>query len=116
MSRKNIINTIRSYAIILLLHLIKQQVENRTTHSWDVSIVNSVRGIIEKNKRRKAGGYYVPLLELRLLLESVYPNAIGEAALEVASGEYDPDTLEDMVNQEDIIDRALTLISPEDGN
>jgi len=116
MSRKNIINTIRSYAIILLLHLIKQQVENRTTHSWDVSIVNSVRGIREKNKRRKAGGYYLPPLELRLVLESAYPNAIGEAALEVASGEYDPETIEDMVNQEDIIDRALTLISPEDGN
>jgi len=50
------------------------------------------------------------------LLESAYPNAIGEAALEVASREYDPETIEDMVNQEDIIDRALTLISPEDGN
>ncbi|MBC6456053.1 MAG: hypothetical protein GDA43_25105 [Hormoscilla sp. SP5CHS1] len=67
MSRKNIINTIRSYAIIILLHLIKQQVENRTTHSWDVSIVNSVPGIREKNKQRKAGGYYLPPLELRLL-------------------------------------------------
>ncbi len=42
MSRKDIIKTIRSYAVILLLHLIKQQAENRTTRSWDVSIRNSV--------------------------------------------------------------------------
>lgn len=42
MSRKDIIKTIRRYAVILLLHLIKQQAENRTTRSWDVSIRNSV--------------------------------------------------------------------------
>jgi DNA polymerase III delta subunit len=36
MSKNDIINTIRSYAVILLLHLIKQQAENRTTRSWEV--------------------------------------------------------------------------------
>ncbi|GBL11536.1 hypothetical protein PN430_10360 [Microcystis aeruginosa CS-552/01] len=30
MSKNGIISTIRSYAVILLLHLIKQQAENRT--------------------------------------------------------------------------------------
>jgi len=40
MSKKEIIKTIRSYAVILLLHLIKQQVEQRTTRSWEVSIRN----------------------------------------------------------------------------
>jgi len=43
MGKKGIIKIIRSYAIILLIHLIKQQVENRTTHSWDVSTRNSCR-------------------------------------------------------------------------
>lgn len=43
MSRNDIIKTIRSYAVILLLHLIKQQAENRTTRSWEVSIRNSIR-------------------------------------------------------------------------
>ena len=59
MSKNAIISTIRSYAIILLLHLIKQQAENITTRSWDVSIRNSVREIQRKNKRRKAEGYYL---------------------------------------------------------
>lgn len=53
MGKKEIIKTICSYAIILLLHLIKQQAENRTTRSWDVSIRNSVREILFENKRRK---------------------------------------------------------------
>ncbi len=59
MSRNDIIKTIRSYAVILLLHLIKQQPENRTTRSWEVSIRNSVREIQRENKRRKAGDYYL---------------------------------------------------------
>ena len=64
MSRNDIIKTIRSYAIILLLHLIKQQAENRTTRSWDVSIRNSVREIQRENKRRKVGGFYLTAEEL----------------------------------------------------
>jgi hypothetical protein len=38
MSREDKINKIRSFAVILLLHLIKQEAEKRTTRSWDVSI------------------------------------------------------------------------------
>ncbi len=57
MSKNDIIDNIRSYAIILLLHLIKQQAENRTTRSWEVSIRNSVREIQRKNKRRKNAPY-----------------------------------------------------------
>ncbi|MGL5195416.1 MAG: hypothetical protein ACRC8Y_17685, partial [Chroococcales cyanobacterium] len=43
MGWKDIIKTIRSYAVILLINMIKQQVENRSTRSWEVSIRNSVR-------------------------------------------------------------------------
>ncbi|MFB2920158.1 MULTISPECIES: DUF29 family protein [Aerosakkonema] len=113
MSRDDKINNIRSYAKILLLHLIKQQAENRTTRSWDVSIRNSVREIQEKNKRRKAGGYYLTASELREVLEAAYPMAIDKASLEVAEGIYETEELENMVNREEIIDRALALISPE---
>jgi hypothetical protein len=37
------------------MHLIKQQAENRTTRSWEVSIRNFVREIQRENKRRKSG-------------------------------------------------------------
>jgi hypothetical protein len=83
MSRDDKINNIRSYAVILLLHLIKQQAEKRTTRSWEVSIRNSVREIQRKNKRRKAGGYYLTTEELVETLEEAYLNALDEASLEV---------------------------------
>lgn len=112
MSRDDKISNIRSYAIIMLLHLIKQQVENRTTRSWDISIRNSARQIQSKNKRRKAGGYYLIPQELRLALEEAYPDAIDQAALEVDSGRYEPEELETMVNREEILNLAMVLILP----
>jgi len=110
MGKKDIIKTIRSYAIILLLHLIKQQAENRTTRSWDVSIRNSVREIKRENKRRKSGGYYLNNDELIETLEDAYINAIDEASLEVAEGIYEPEELENMVDKQEILDAALSLI------
>lgn len=112
MSRDDKINAIASYAVILLLHLIKQQAENRTTRSWEVSIRNSVRMIQKKNKRRQAGGYYLPPEDLRLALEEAYPDAIDRASLEVEEGRYEPDELEQMVNREDILCQAMVLILP----
>ncbi len=93
MSRKDIIKTIRSYAVILLLHLIKQQAENRLTRSWEVSIRNCVREIQRENKRRKAKGYYLTSEELLETLEEAYLNAIDEASLEVEEGRYLPEKL-----------------------
>lgn len=113
MSRKDIIKAIRSYAVILLLHLIKQQAENRTTRSWEVSIRNCVREIQRENKRRKTGGYYLTLEELLETLEEAYLNAIDQASLEVEEGHYEPEELEQLVNREDILDRAMALILPQ---
>jgi geranylgeranyl pyrophosphate synthase len=114
MSRKDIIKTIRSYAVILLLHLIKQQTENRTTRSWDVSIRNSVREIQRENKRHKAGGYYLTTEELLETLQEAYLNAIDEASLEVEEGRYQSEELEQLVNREEIINRAIALILPQE--
>ncbi len=113
MSKKDIINTIRSYAVILLLHLIKQQAENRTTRSWDISIRNSVLEIQEENKRPKGAGFYLPLEELRMVLETAYRQAINKASLEVEEGRYEPKELSQLVNQEAIINQAMALISQE---
>jgi hypothetical protein len=113
MSRDDKINNIRSYAVILLLHLIKQQAEKRTTRSWDVSIRNSAREIQSKNKRRKAGGYYLKSEELRETLEEAYPSAIDAASLEVEEGVYSTFELEQKVSQDEVIAKALGLIVPE---
>ena len=114
MSRKDIIKTIRSYAVVLLLHLIKQQAENRTSRSWEVSIRNSVREIQRENKRGKAEGYYLSTEELLETLEEAYLNAIDQASLEVEEGRYEPEKLEQLVNREEILNRAIALILPQE--
>jgi hypothetical protein len=110
MGKNGIISTIRSYAVILLLHLIKQQAENRTTRSWDVSIRNSVREIQRQNKRRKAGGYYLSDEELRDTLNEAYLNALDTASLEVEEGRYESGEIEAIIDKNKLISDAFLLI------
>ncbi|MCZ8067805.1 MAG: DUF29 family protein [Microcystis sp.] len=110
MSKNGIISTIRSYAVILLLYLIKQQAENRTTRSWDVSIRNSVREIQRQNKRRKAAGYYLSDEELTDTLNDAYLNALDAASLEVESGRYQSEQIEAIIDKNKLISAALLLI------
>ena len=110
MSKNGIISTIRSYAVILLLHLIKQQAENRTTRSWDVSIRNSVREIQRQNKRRKAAGYYLSDQELTDTLNDAYLNALDAASLEVEAACYQSEQLEAIIDKNKLISDAFLLI------
>ena len=111
MSKKDILNKIRSYGIILLLHLIKQKAENRTNRSWDVSIHNSVLEIQDLNARPSSKGTYLNAQELGESLESGFRQAINQASLEVNEGIYDAKELQKMVDKQEICDRAMTLIS-----
>ncbi|TRU21957.1 MAG: DUF29 family protein [Microcystis aeruginosa Ma_MB_S_20031200_S102] len=110
MSKNGIISTIRSYAVILLLHLIKQQAENRTTRSWDVSIRNSVREIQRQNKRRKAAGYYLSDEELTDTLNDAYLNALDAASLEVEAACYQSEQIEAIIDKNKLISDAFILI------
>jgi hypothetical protein len=110
MSKNGIISTIRSYAVILLLHLIKQQAEKRTTRSWDVSIRNSVREIQRQNKRRNAAGYYLSDEELTDTLNDAYLNALDAASLEVEAGRYQSEQIEAIIDKNKLISDAFLLI------
>ncbi|MBC5795573.1 DUF29 family protein [Sphaerospermopsis sp. LEGE 00249] len=110
MSKEDKINKIYSYCVILLVYLIKQHSEKRTTNSWDVSIRNATDAIIRVNKRRKAGGYYLHQEELEEILLQAYDRALDNAALEAFGGIYDGLTLQNMIDQELIIKQALDFI------
>ena len=58
MSQEDKLNKIYSYCVVLLLYLVKQDAEQRSTSSWERSILNSVDNINRVNKRRKVKGYY----------------------------------------------------------
>ncbi|MDJ0571604.1 MAG: DUF29 family protein [Pleurocapsa sp. MO_192.B19] len=100
-----------TYAVILLVHLIKQQAEKRTTRSWDVSINNSVREIKRTNKRRKSGGYYASEDELMETIEEAFEAAIERAAVEAFEGRHDNDELKQMIDLEKVKEIALNLIN-----
>ena len=110
MSKEDKINKIYSYCIVLLVHLIKQQAEKRTTHAWDVSIRNAIDAIDRINNRRKSGGYYMNKKEIEEILPEAYNRALDNASLEAFGGIYDELTLRNMVDQELIIKQALNFI------
>ncbi|MFM1842472.1 MAG: hypothetical protein RLZZ490_1208 [Cyanobacteriota bacterium] len=111
MSKEDKINKIYSYCIVLLVHIIKQQAENRTTHSWDVSIRNAVAGIERTNKRRKSGGYYLKHAELEKLLQDAFNQALDNASLEAFGGVYSGIQLGTMVDQSSVLKIANSLTS-----
>ncbi|TYQ26142.1 DUF29 domain-containing protein [Pseudanabaena sp. UWO311] len=111
MSKDDKINKIYSFAKILLMHLIKQLAENRTTRSWDLSIKNSVREIQRTNQRRKAKGNYCEPSELRETIEEAYDIALDAAAGEAFEGKYESAELGAMVDRNTIINQAIALVS-----
>jgi Domain of unknown function DUF29 len=113
MSKDDKLNKIFSFSKILLLHLIKQAAEKRTTRSWDLSIANAVKEIQRVNKRRKTGGYYLAMVELQDTLADAYDFALGMAALEAFEGRYETEEIGEMVDRSAILQNALTLIRTE---
>ena len=120
MSKDDKINKIYSYGVILLLHLIKQQAEKRTTRSWNISIRNAVRQINRTNKRRKANGYYLTSSELKDTLLEAYDSALDGASLEAFEGRYSSEELGKMIKcdhevplRDRLIADALDLITKE---
>jgi len=110
MSKDDKLNKISSFAKILLLHLIKRQAEGRTTRSWDASIENAVYEIQKTNRRRKAGGNYLSIEELREAINDAYRVAMSGAAAEAFGGCYTVPQLAAMVDRNTIIDQAIALI------
>ncbi|HYX19004.1 MAG TPA: DUF29 family protein [Nostoc sp.] len=110
MSLSDKINKIDSYGVILLIHLIKQKAEKRSTRSGDVSIENTVREINKINKRRKSGGYYLNQTELMDTLQQGYQVALKRAALEAFEGRYEAQELAAMLDQQETLAEALKLI------
>jgi hypothetical protein len=111
MSREDKINKISSYMRILLIHLIKQQAEQRSTRSWEVSIKEALRQIQRTNTRRKAGGVYLGRDELLEELEDVYDLALERAALEAFGGIYEAADIASRLSRQEVLERALGLMT-----
>ena len=110
MSRDDKINKIESFLHVLLLHLIKQHTEQRTTRSWEVSVKNAVDGVRRVNTRRKAGGYYLSVVELEDSIGEIFPTALRRASLEAFEGRYDESELMTRFDSQQVKQQALELV------
>jgi hypothetical protein len=95
---------------VLLAHCIKQEIEQKTTRSWDVSIRNSLVEIAYINKRPDSGGFYADSATLVMLLNRALESAINKAASEIYDGKYSPEEIETMLDADALLQRALTMI------
>jgi hypothetical protein len=110
MSRDDKIHKIQSYMHVLLIHLIKQAAEHRTTPSWDRTIRNALFWIPRINRRRKAGGWYTPADDLQEALADVYEHALDSAAAEALGGEHTTASLGILVDRDKVLAQAYEMI------
>ena len=110
MSLEDKLNKIYSYTVILLLHLIKQEAEGKTTRSWSNSILNLAEQINRINTRRKSGGYYAKAEVLQGIIDNAFPRALRNAALEAFGGAYQEEDLLRMISLSNFKQKALNLL------
>jgi hypothetical protein len=110
MSRDDKLHKIQSYMHVLLIHLIKQAAEHHTTPSWDRTIRNALFWIPRINRRRKAGGWYLPADDLQEALADVYEHALDSAAAEALGGAHTPASLGVLVDRERVLAQAYEMI------
>jgi hypothetical protein len=110
MAREDKINKIRSFIVVLLEHLIKQHAEQRTTPSWERSILYALDGINDTNTRRSAGGTYMNREEIIAALDEKIPPALRYAAKEAFAGTHTAKQLAAMISAEAIKAEALDYI------
>jgi len=111
MSRQSRILNIESYLERMLVHLIKNQAEQRLPKSWMISIRDSVIDISRLNLQANKRAYYIRLDEWTEYLEFTYPVAITKASDEAFEGRYTPKELAERVDSKEVYATAKLLLA-----
>ncbi|MEH2043625.1 hypothetical protein [Nostoc sp.] len=112
MSKQAILRNIQAYLNILLIHLIKNQVEQCLTGSWANSIRNSIREIKKLNIKDNKKSYYIHLDDWdKLIEEEVIEDAIADASEEVINGKFTRSQLSAMLDKNQIITTATSFLA-----
>jgi Domain of unknown function DUF29 len=110
MSKKQILQTIESFLVRILVHLIKNQIEQRLTNSWAASIEGSIIKIRKLNLKENKTSYYIEQDEWDDLLEEAFNESILPASAEIFNGEYSPKQLMNRVNMTQVIASAKKFL------
>ncbi|MCP2731932.1 DUF29 family protein [Limnofasciculus baicalensis] len=111
MSKQAVLRNIESFIDRILIHLIKNQIEQRLTNSWAASIRDSVREIYKLNLKENKKSYYINSDEWEEVIEDEIEAAIATASVEVADGAYTPCQLLEMVDRSQIIENTQSLLA-----
>lgn len=110
MSKQAILRNIESFLVRLLVHLIKNQIEQRLTNSWVASISDSVRQIKKLNLKDNKTSYYINSDEWYPYLEEAIEAAIRPVSVEVLDGQLKPKQVSKTVNRNQLIEVSQKLI------
>lgn len=110
MSKKATLLAIESFLLRMLIHLIKNQLEQRLTNSWAASIRGSIVEIKKRNLQDNKTSYYVKQDEWETMLEDILEQAVRDASLEAFNGAYNSFQILEMVDRNEIILIAKSLL------
>ena len=110
MSKQAILRNIESFLVRMLVHLIKNQIEQRLTNSWVASISDSLRQIQKLNLKENKTSYYIKQDEWEPFLEEAIEAAIRPASVEVLDGAYNSFQLSELVDRREIMMTAQRLL------
>jgi Domain of unknown function DUF29. len=110
MSRQAKIDAIESQLVRMLIHLVKNQLEQRLTNSWAASIRGALVEIKRLNLQDNRTSTYIKQNEWQSLIEDALESAISDASVEVFQGDYTPFQLSEMVDREAVISVGDSLI------
>jgi hypothetical protein len=101
---------IEAFLVRLLIHLIKNQIEQRLTNSGIASISDSVIQIAKLNLKDNQKSYYIKSDEWLDLLEEALEMAIRPASAEIFGGTLKPSQISQRLQRESLIDFAQNLL------
>ncbi len=111
MSKQAILRNIQAYLRILLIHLIKNQLEQRLTGSWAASIRNSLIEIKKLNLKDNKKSSYINFNEWDTYIEDEIEVAVRDASVEVLNGMYNEFQLTEILDRNQIIHTALKFLA-----
>jgi Domain of unknown function DUF29 len=111
MSNQVILRNIESFLVRLLVHLIKNQIEQRLTNSWIASLSDSIAQIAKLNLKDNKTSYYIQADEWLTYLEEAIEAAIRPASVEVLAGQLKPRQLSNQIDRPSLIRVAQQLLS-----
>jgi hypothetical protein len=90
MSKQAILRNIESCLVRLIIHLIKNQLEQRLTNSWVASISDSIVQIKKLNLKDNKKSFYLKKEDWQLVIEEAIEQSIRPASVEVLQGSLKP--------------------------